>query len=94
MAPSSEAAEEMAIKVLGWLTQDPELLGRFLALSGIEAGSIRQAAAAPGFFAGLTGFLMHHEPTLMSFCEQNDVKAEFVAACHHKLNGPGAEAWT
>jgi hypothetical protein len=29
----------------------------------------------------------------MAFCGQNDVKAEFVAACHHKLNGPGADAW-
>ena len=94
MAPSSETAEELAIKVLGWLTQDPDMMRRFLALSGIEPGSIRQAAAAPGFFAGLTGFLMNHEPTLMTFCEQNDVKAEFVAACHHKLSGPGAEAWT
>lgn len=93
LAPTSEEAEELAIKVLGWLTQDPDMMSRFLALSGIEAGSIRQAAQEPGFFAGLTGFLMNHEPTLMTFCGQNDVKAEFVAACHHKLNGPGEDAW-
>jgi hypothetical protein len=92
-APSGEEAEELAIKILGWLTQDPDMMSRFLALSGIEAGSIRQAAREPGFFAGLTGFLMNHEPTLMTFCEQNAVKADFVAACHHKLNGPGDDAW-
>jgi hypothetical protein len=92
-APSGEEAEELAIRVLGWLTQDPDMMSRFLALSGIEAGSIRQAAQEQGFFAGLTGFLMNHEPTLMTFCEQNDVKADFVAACHHTLNGPGDEAW-
>src|SRR5688572_21247610 len=93
MTPSGEQAEELAIKVLGWLTQDPDMMGRFLALSGIEAGSIRQAAREPGFFAGLTGFLMNHEPTLMTFCEQNAVKAEFVAACHRTLSGPGDDAW-
>ena len=92
-APNQEEADELAIGILGWLTQDPDMMGRFLALSGIEANAIRQAAREPGFFAGLTGFLMNHEPTLIAFCEQNGLKAEFVAACHHKLSGPEAEAW-
>ena len=94
MSPSGEEAEELAIWFLGWLTLDPYFLRGFVAVSGVVAVSIRQAAQEPGFFAGLTGFLMNHEPTLMTFCEQNGVKAEFVAACHHTLNGPGAEAWT
>ena len=86
-------AETMAIKMLGWLVARPELLGRFMALSGVDAGSIRQAAAEPGFLAGVTGFVMAHEPTLMAFCGENEVKAERVAACHNRLAGPESESW-
>ena len=65
----------------------------FMALVGVEASSIRQAAAEPGFLAAVTGFLMAHEPTLLAFCTENDVQAERVAACHHKLAGPESENW-
>lgn len=93
-AVSAEDAEAMAIQILNWLIGQPDLLGRFMALVGVDAGSIRRAAAEPGFFAGVTGFVMAHEPTLLAFCAENDVKAERVAACHHRLAGPESESWT
>jgi hypothetical protein len=93
-AISAEDAEAMAIEILGWLIGQPDLLNRFMALVGIDAGSIRRAAAEPGFLAAVTGFVMAHEPTLLTFCEQNDVSAERVAACHHRLAGPESESWS
>lgn len=92
-AVSSEDAEAMAVRILGWLISQPDLLNRFMALVGVDAGSIRAAAAEPGFLAGVTGFVMAHEPTLLAFCEQNEVRAELVAACHHRLAGPESENW-
>lgn len=89
---NAEDAEAMAVEILGWLIGQPELLNRFMTLVGVDAGSIRRAAAEPGFLAGVTGFVMAHEPTLLAFCEQNDVKPERVAACHHKLAGPESES--
>ena len=83
----------MAIRVLGWMTGRPELLGRFMALSGVDGATIRQAAAEPGFLAGVTGFVMAHEPTLLAFCEENELKAEMVAACHYRLAGPEGGDW-
>ena len=64
-----EAAEKLAIAALGFIAGDPELLPRFLALSGIEAKDIRRAAATPGFLAGVLQFVSAHEPTLMRFAE-------------------------
>lgn len=93
-AVCADDAEATAIQILAWLTGQPDLLGRFLALTGVEAGSIRQAAAEPGFLAGVTGFVMAHEPTLMAFCEESGVGPERVAACHHRLAGPESESWT
>ena len=36
-------AEETAIAVLVWLAGEPELMGRFLALTGLEASNLREA---------------------------------------------------
>lgn len=91
--PSEEAAQELAVSILTWLTAQPQLMSRFLAISGIEAGGIRQAAGEPGFFGGVTAFLMNHEPTLLAFCQENDVKVEWVQACHQRLTGPSEGIW-
>jgi hypothetical protein len=59
---------------------DPVLLPRFLAISGIEAAAIRQAAREPGFLAGVLQFLMAHEPTLAAFCEASGEEPARIAA--------------
>lgn len=61
------AAEALAIEALTYLAADPELLSRFLALTGIEADQIRQAARSKGFLAGVLRFVAAHEPTLLAF---------------------------
>lgn len=81
-------AEDVAISILGWLASEPELLGRFMALSGVDASSMRNAANDPGFLAGLVDFLMNHEPTLVAFCEATDTPPEAVVRAHHTLSGP------
>lgn len=65
-----DGAEAIAVRALGFVAGDPELLPRFLAITGIEAGSIRRAAAEPGFLAGVLQFILAHEPTLMRFSEE------------------------
>ena len=92
-AVSAEDAEAMAIQILSWLIGQPDLINRFMALVGVDASSIRRAAAEPGFLAAVTGFVMAHEPTLLAFCAENGVRAEWVAACHHRLAGPESENW-
>ena len=69
-ASMREEAQSIAISALGFLASDPELLPRFLAVTGIEARSIRLAAREPGFLAGVLQFILAHEPTLMRFCEE------------------------
>lgn len=64
---SPEEAEAIAISALGFVASDPELLPRFLALTGIEARSIRVVAKEPGFLAGVLQFIAAHEPTLIRF---------------------------
>lgn len=91
--PTDESAEELAIAILGWLSAEPSLMSRFLAMSGIEAGAIRGMIGEPAFYGGLTGFLMNHEPTLLQFCQDNGVKVEWVQACHQHFTGPAEGIW-
>lgn len=63
-------SETLAINALVWLSNDPDLMSRFLSLTGIEASDIRYAAREPGFLAGVLQFFLAHEPTLLRFCEE------------------------
>ncbi|MCI0598425.1 MAG: DUF3572 domain-containing protein [Beijerinckiaceae bacterium] len=61
------AAESLAIEVLTFLAGDPARLGRFLSLSGLEAGHLRAAAADPGFLGSVLDYLASDEPLLLAF---------------------------
>jgi Protein of unknown function (DUF3572) len=82
-----EQAEEIAISALSYLGETPDLMQRFLALSGIEASGIRQAAAEPHFFAGVLKFFDAHEPTLMAFCAARDLDPQTIAYALAQLPG-------
>jgi len=80
-----ENAEALAIQALGFVAADPELLPRFLAITGIEASQIRQAAREPGFLAGVLQFIAAHEPTLLRFAEETGTPPQQVAAALRAL---------
>ena len=80
-----ESAETIAIEALGFVAADPELLPRFLAITGIEAQSIREAAREPGFLAGVLQFILAHEPTLMKFSEASGLAPATVAGALRRL---------
>ncbi len=82
-------SHEIAVAILGWLASEPDMLARFLALTGLQPNMLRQSVNDPGFLAGLTDFVMSHEPDLMAFCEATDTKPEDVAAAWHQFSGPG-----
>lgn len=80
--------EETAAAILGWLAGEPDMLGRFLALSGVQPHQLRNAVSDPGFLAGMIDFLMNHEPTLLAFCQATATPPEAVAAASSHYSGP------
>lgn len=86
---SIEQAEATGIKALGYIAGDPALLRRFLDLSGIEADEIRAAAQTPGFLAGVLGFIVNHEPTLLAFSEAAQVPPGDILQAMRVLPGGG-----
>jgi Protein of unknown function (DUF3572) len=82
-----EAAEALAIQALNFLATEPQRLSRFLALSGLAPGSIRAAAAQPGFLAGVLAHLGEDEALLVAFAAEAGVKPADVDRARRLLAG-------
>lgn len=67
MTANLDMPQTIGIEALSFIASDPELLSRFLAITGIEPQHIREAAQEPGFLVGVLDFILAHEPTLMAF---------------------------
>ena len=89
-AAVAQDAEAVAVAILGWLAGEPELLSRFLALTGVAPAGVRGAMDDPGFRAGLLDFLMSHEPTLLAFSAATGIAPQAVVEAHAILSGPYA----
>ena len=88
--PATADAEATAVAILGWLAGEPELLSRFLSLTGVAPTQVRNAVDDPGFLAGVVDFVMDHEPTLLAFSAATGVGPDAVARAHAILSGPYA----
>jgi len=82
-----DAARELAIAALAFIASDTEELSRFLALSGIDSGSIRIAAEEPGFLGGVLGYISGNERTLLAFAAHAGVAPEEIEKARLTLSG-------
>jgi Protein of unknown function (DUF3572) len=83
---NQEEAEAVALSALSYITGHEEVLGRFLAMSGLEPGTIRSAAAAPGFLAAILDYVASDEPLLIALAKELDTKPERIMEAHRTLS--------
>ena len=82
-----QTAEILGLQGLGWLAGSEDGLERFLAASGADAGSLRQAASDPAQLGVILEFLLANEDLLVRFCEDSGAKAQAIHAARHLLEG-------
>jgi hypothetical protein len=82
-----QAACDLAVEALGYLAGDPELLSRFLALTGIDPDSVRSAAGEPGFLAGILDYVAADERLLLAFATHAGVGPEEIETARQALAG-------
>lgn len=83
--PSREEAEDLAVKAVAFLAEDPEELGRFLALAGVSAVDLRKAAAEPGFLVAALDHILYDDRLVQSFATVAGVRPEAVAPAREVL---------
>lgn len=88
-----EGAEEIAISALGYLASDPERIEVFLTVSGIDPGSLREAAGQPGFAAGVLEYVCSDERTLLAFAADSGLAPERIVQAQQVLAGPPPDDW-
>jgi Protein of unknown function (DUF3572) len=82
-----DAARELAIAALAFIADVPEEMSRFLALSGIDPGAVRAAAAEPGFLGGVLAYIAGNERTLLAFAATAGIPPEEVEKARIVLAG-------
>src|SRR3984893_1557584 len=86
-AQTREAAEMLAIQALAFLAEEPERLAAFLSVSGVTIAGIREAAAEPGFLAGVLEHMLADESLLIAFADSAAIDPASIARARSALGG-------
>ncbi len=94
MSISADAAETLALRILGWLVSNDELLPVFLGSTGVSEAELRARVNESEFLASVLGFLMLDDSWVVAFCDANSVPYELPAQAHAVMSGASDMHWT
>lgn len=91
---NQDAAETLALRALGWLAVEDDLLGRFLAASGSAAADLASGATDPWFLAAVLDFILSDDLIVIAFCDAADYAYPEPMAARAALPGGAVPHWT
>lgn len=86
-------ADVLAFQALAFIVADDTLRDRFLALSGLDAETLRAQIEVAETQASVLEFLIGHDPDLMSFAEAAGVTPEHIVKSWRALGGGAGQEW-
>jgi hypothetical protein len=86
-AINKDDAEAIALQALAYLAVDTQRLSRFLALTGIDLGDLRETAKMPELQASILEYMMGDESLLLAFCQEAGVDPAIIAPAYALLSG-------
>lgn len=75
----------LALAVIGWVLQSEERAVRYLELTGLDPGMLRDGLGDPAVLASGIEFLTNHEPDLIRAAEALAVTPEELVAAKDAL---------
>ena len=87
-------AEVLALKCLGWLVANEELLPVFLGSTGATADGLRAQAEDPAFLGSVLEFLTMDDAWVIAFCDAEGLKYNEPLEARYALPGSEAVHWT
>ena len=85
-----ERAEEIAIAALGFLTEEPQRLTRFMALTGLEPGDFGAGAGDAHLQVAILDHFLADETLLLVFAAEKHLDPEHVLQAQMLLSGGGS----
>lgn len=89
--PARESAETLALKAMAFIAADDLRLSAFVAQTGTSLDDLRRRADSPEVLAAVLDFLLSDEPTLLDFCDQEDLDPAEPGRARHALPGANYE---
>lgn len=86
-----EVSEFVAIQALSFVAADAEILGRFLAETGIGPQTLRNSASDPHFLAGVLDFVLRDDATVKAFSASSGHHPTTIAAARQALGDESFE---
>ena len=77
----------LALAALAATLTDERRARRFLDLTGIGTGELREEVGEPELLSALLAFLEAHEPDLLSVSEQIGIQPDMLVAARRALEG-------
>lgn len=87
-------AEQIAIDALGWMAQDPEIIGGFLGVSGATPEDIRKRAKEPEFLGFVLDYLLSDDAMVMAFSDATGHSAQAPMQARQALPSGATPHWT
>lgn len=78
-------AELVAIRALGFISADDDLLSRFVSLTGCGLDEVRARIGDPGFLGAVLDFLLGDEAAVLGFAEATGQHPETAMLARLKL---------
>ncbi|CUH83936.1 DUF3572 domain-containing protein [Thalassovita mediterranea] len=91
---SPDAAETLALQVLGWLAGNDELLPVFMGASGVSQDDLRVNAGSPEFLASVLDFLLMDDAWVISCCDALNRPYDSLIHARAALPGGAQINWT
>ncbi|SIN99179.1 DUF3572 domain-containing protein [Vannielia litorea] len=89
-----ETAETVALRALGWLAGNDELLPVFLGSTGVSEAEVRARAADPEFLASVLDFLTMDDAWVTGFCDAAGLDYTQPMRARMALPGGDLPNWT
>ena len=89
-----EVAETYALKVLGWLVGEEEILPIFMGSSGSSAADIKERAQDADFLIAVLDFVMMDDAWVLAACQACTLEPEAMQIARQMLPGGGMVNWT
>ena len=89
-----EQAETLALKALGWLAGNDELLPQFLGASGLAAQDLVARAGEAEMLASVLDFILMDDAWVAAFCNGERLPYDRLMAARAALPGGSAPHWT
>ncbi len=89
-----EFAYDVAVSALAWLAGSPDLMGRFLDMSGTDPADIRARAGDADFLVSVLDFVTMDDAWVASFCEAAGFAYDVPLQARQALPGGAEMHWT